>query len=461
MKNKKTLFLIPDGVGIRNFLYSDILKHLKQEAQFVFWSSLPKEAFREVGQFFEIEIEHQKIKLLPENLQTRLYRETATFARLNYNSQKIRNKTILGNWKKQNKNFKLRQLYNIAEFIGKWASKKYNRILVLEQKSRKNWSQTIIKNYKNELKQINPTSIFITHQRVASLMPICIAAKELNIPIVSAIYSWDNLPKARLNVLADKYLVWSDYMKDEMRLYYPEINSDDVIVTGSPQFEFYYQSERLISREVFAKKYGLDASKKWICYSGDDTLTSPYDQDYLKDLAESIKNDKNIQILFRRCPADFSNRYDEVLKKYKDLIIAVNPEWHTTKTGWNTFFPKVSDVNLLVNVAYHCNVVINVGSTMAHDFAVFDKPCLYINYDQPQSHNWSVKLVYQFQHFRSMKGLDAVGWINNKEEIKDKVLLALHHPEQVGKDRKKWLEKIILHPLEESSKRIAQILLKG
>jgi hypothetical protein len=41
-------------------------------------------------------------------------------------------------------------------------------------------------------------------------MPICIAAKELNIPVITAIYSWDNLPKARLAVQADKYIVWSD-----------------------------------------------------------------------------------------------------------------------------------------------------------------------------------------------------------------------------------------------------------
>ena len=46
MENKKkVLFIIPDGVGIRNYLYSDIITNLKDKAEIVFWSSLPKEAF--------------------------------------------------------------------------------------------------------------------------------------------------------------------------------------------------------------------------------------------------------------------------------------------------------------------------------------------------------------------------------------------------------------------------------
>lgn len=460
-KNKKILFLIPDGVGIRNFLYSDILKNLKQEAQFVFWSALPKDAFKEIESVYQYDIEYFEVPNLIENIQTRLFREAATFARLSYNSNKVNNKTILGNWRKQNKSFKLKQLYNIAELIGAWSSKKYHRIITLEELSKKKWPTSIIEKYKNELKKVNPTSIFITHQRVASLMPICIAAKELNIPVVSAIYSWDNLPKARLNIQADKYIVWSEYMKEEMRVYYPEIPSDDIIVTGTPQFEFYNQPERLMSRNNFAQEYGLDPSKKWICYSGDDILTSPYDQEYLKDIAESVLDKNEIQILFRRCPVDFSNRYDRVLNNHKDKIISVNPKWNLPDKdkNWGYVFPKIEDVDLLVNVVHHCELVINLGSTMAHDFAMFDKPCLYINYDQKQSEKWSVKTIYNFQHFRSMSGFDAVGWLNNKEEIRTKITLALEKPEATGKDRQKWMQKIIQHPIHNASSQIANLLL--
>lgn len=463
MKNKKVLFLIPDGVGIRNYLYSDVLKHLKDESHIAFWSPLPEVAFEEVKTLHKIEVQYKTIKFATEGILTRLFKESSTYARLLYNSRIVKNDTILVNWRKENKNFKLRQLYSLAEVIGLWASKKYQRILNLELQSKKYWKRSLIEHYKNELELFKPTSIFITHQRVAALMPICIAAKELDIPVITAIYSWDNLPKARLAVQADYYIVWSDYMKEEVHLYYPEIPPARVIVSGTPQFEFYFKEDLFETRATFASKCGLNPAKKWICFSGDDKTTSPNDPLYLKDVLEAIENDNKlneIQLIFRRCPADFSDRYDSILKEYEN-IVSINPLWHTTQTGWNFFFPKYDDVKLLVNLALHCDLVINVGSTMAHDFAILNKPCLYLNYKHNENSHWSSETVYQFQHFRTMQGLDAVGWLNSAEEIAEKINLALTHPEQVGKDRKKWLEKIVQHPLEENSKKIAQVLLNS
>lgn len=463
MKPKKVLFIIPDGVGIRNYLYSDVITNLKDKAEIVFWSSLPKEAFQETFTLHDIQVEYKKIELPAENLLTRLYRESATFARLVYNAKKQNNYTILNNWNKNGKGFKLRFLYTFSEKFGNWASKKYSRILRLEEKNRSFWSRKVVDDIKNELQKLQPTSILITHQRIASLMPLCIAAKELGIKVITAIYSWDNLPKARMAVWVDKYIVWSDYMKDEMAIYYPEINQEDVIVTGSPQFEFYFDKQKITSREDFAEKYNLDKNKKWICYSGDDKITSPYDPQYLEDIVKSldlIAESVRPQIIFRRCPADFSDRYDEVIQKNRNVIKIIDPLWNAdSKKRWGAFFPKVADVDMLVNLAMHCDLVINVGSTMAHDFSVFDKPCFYINYDQKNAINWSVKTIYSFQHFRSMPNLDAVGWLNSREEISEKIQLALEKPFEIGKDRKEWMKRIVKHPLEKNSILIANQLI--
>jgi hypothetical protein len=461
---KKILFIIPDGVGIRNYLYSDVLSHVIKEAAIAFWSPLPRNAFDKVKKLHAIEIDYKNITLNAESPLTRVFREAATFGRLLSNSLLTNNPTILANWNYKPKSLKQKLLNNGSMAIGSWASKKYKRILNLERRAQIFWKRSIIEEFKNDLLEFKPSSIFITHQRVSGLMPICIAAKELGIPIITAIYSWDNLPKGRLAVQADKYIVWSDYMKDEMKIYYPEINQEKVLVTGTPQFEFYFKKQLLLSRNDFAQKFGLDSTKTWICFSGDDTLTSPNDPMYLRDVASALgKNSKlsDIQIIFRRCPADFSARYDDVLTDFKS-IISINPQWHTTESGWNSFFPKYSDVSLLVNTASHCDLVINLGSTMAHDFAVFNKPCLYVNYNiKNQNLDWSTDTIYKFQHFRTMQNLEAVGWLNSSEEIGEKIIKALENPAAVGKDRKKWLEKIVQHPLQESSKNIANILLNN
>lgn len=460
-KKNKILLLFPDGVGIRNYLYSDVVQHLKKDAVLVIWSPLPEAAFEEVKTLHDLQFEFKQIVLQPENIVTRIFRESATFGRLMMNSTKTNNATILTNWNYHPKSLKLKFLNKISIYLGSWASKSYDRIVKLDSKAQNNWSQSIINKYKNDLEALNFSSIFIAHQRVAALMPICIAAKELNIPVITAIYSWDNLPKARMAVQADYYIVWSDYMKEEVHLYYPEIPPARVIVSGTPQFEFYFKEDLFETRATFASKCGLNPAKKWICFSGDDKLTSPNDPLYLKNVMDALVADNKlneIQLIFRRCPADFSDRYDSILKEYEN-IVSINPLWHTTQTGWNFFFPKYDDVKLLVNLAQHCDLVINVGSTMAHDFAILNKPCLYLNYKHNENSHWSSETVYQFQHFRTMQGLDAVGWLNSAEEIAEKINLALTHPEQVGKDRKKWLEKIVQHPLEENSRKIAHVLL--
>lgn len=461
MKKNKVLLIFPDGVGIRNYLYSDVINNLKVDSNLVIWSSLPEEAFEEFKILHNVPFEFKKIKFQPEGILTRIYRESATYGRLLHNSIKTKNKTILINWKHNPTGLKLKILNRVAVVLGGWSSKKYNRILDFEQRALNHWNRTLIEHYKNDLRSLKLTSIFITHQRVASLMPICIAAKELNIPVITAIYSWDNLPKARLAVQADTYLVWSDYMKEEMLLYYPEIPQKDVIVTGTPQFEFYMKESLIETKAAFATRYGLDVSKQWVCFSGDDLMTSPNDPLYLEDVVKAIKSDtrlNNVQLIFRRSPADFSNRYDEVLS-HSIEILSINPLWHTSETDWTSYFPKFADVSLLVNLAFHCDLVINIGSTMAHDFAILNKPCLYLNYNQNVNLDWKIEVVYNFQHFRTMQGIEAVGWLNTVEEIADKINLALTHPEQVGKDRKKWLEKIVQHPLEENSRKIAHVLL--
>jgi len=460
--DKHVLIILPDGVGIKNYLHSQIISYLKDSAKVTIWSPLPKEAFIEVKDIHKLDFEYKRIQLTPERTLARLYREAVAYARLKRNTVLKNNATILStNWRIKKNSLKTRILYHMAQTLGSYLSKDYSRLLKYEKKGIDNTSSVAIEKYANDLKVLKPTAIFITHQRVAGLMPICIAAKNLGITTTTAIFSWDNLPKARLNVSTDQYFVWSQWMKDEMKDYYPEISQEKVKILGTPQFEFYSDKKRLLERDIFAKQHGLDPQKKWICFSGDDQLTSPHDALFLRDVVEELVSEKdNIQIIFRRCPVDFSDRYDEVLKDYKGLVIAIDPEWNIeTETGWTGYFPKYSDVDLQINLVNHCELVVNLGSTMAVDFATFNKPCLYLNYDPIIDPNWSTKTIYAYQHFKSMEGFDAVGWINTKDSIKERVLSAINQPQSVAKERQEWIRRIVLHPIDKNSENIAKALL--
>lgn len=316
------------------------------------------------------------------------------------------------------------------------------------------------KKCKNVLEKERPDLLFCTNQRPVNAIAPLTAALDMGISTSTFIFSWDNLPKATMVVETDHYFVWSEYMKEELLNYYPNINVEQVFISGSPQFEPHYDLSLRQSRAVFFKEHGLDLSKKYICFSGDDITTSPDDPQYLNDLAEAVRKlnsegDK-LGVIFRRCPVDFSDRYDEVLKKHAKLIVPIAPKWEKAGEEWNSILPTKKDLELQVNTILHSEAVANVGSSMVFDFAVFGKPCLYINYEAETKNNpeWSPGKVYNFIHFRSMPTGEEVFWLNSKEEIEAKLEKALKNPEEKAEQAITWFKKINNSPADKASERI-------
>ena len=420
MQKNRLLLVFPDGVGIKNYFYSDVFQPLDNDLLlFHNFGSETLEYLRSIkaiaGDFV--------IPDYKESAKEKFLRELISLSRLKYNAALTNNQTLFDNWKPQQRSLALKLFYKSIAFASHFF-KSYSQILNLE----KRYEDAIRKNafydaIKVQLNAIRPNVIFCTHQRGLKMATIFAAAKDLQIPTVTVIYSWDNLPKARLALRADKYLVWSEYMKQELKIYYPEITESSISITGTPQFEFYNNPKYIIDKATFFERYKLDFNKKIICYSGDDVRTAPDDPKYLEDLASEMVAsgaDKDFQILLRRAPVDISGRFDSVVARYPDLIKVSPPLWEFNNAqGWHTIFPSIDDVALLVSTAYYCDVVINIGSTMAFDFSIFDKPCIFINYDQEHKidPNWSVEEVYNFQHFRSMPDKNAVFWLNSKKQV--------------------------------------------
>ncbi len=414
---KRVVLLIPDGTGIKNYLYSSVFKDDNFNISVLHGFNdttvdyLKQHTF--VSQF-------DKLPRFRESVIEKFFRERSQLLRLHYFKDLVNNETLVSNYRPKKNSLKKKLFYTAVSWRKR--VKSYDTIEKLDLR----YLELIKKNpvyarLKEQLKQLQPELLFCTHQRAIIAPYIFVAAQELGIKTATVIYSWDNVPKARLMLRADVYYVWSKYMKDEMSLFYPEINPDHIKISGTPQFDFYKDRSKLTTRELFAKQHNLNSSKIWLCYSGDDELTSPNDPFYLRDIANQLileGLDHQYQILFRRCPVDYSNRFDHVLKEFPELIKSVDPEWTDAGT-FASVFPRINDVDLLLNTVFHSEIVFNVGSTMAFDFLQFNKPSVYINYDIDNDVDWSVKTVYAFQHFRSMPDHDCVLWLNNINQLKN------------------------------------------
>lgn len=454
MPNKKIFILLPDGVGLRNFAFSNFYKiGLEKKFNITYWNNTPFD-LTSLG-FNEIKIKNPKSDPLTDS-----YKNARKHIELNLNIKKDNDRVYdTYRFPFSYKNTKA----SIKSYVARFLIALYNSEKGLEkirEKIKRRESKTdFYKHCLQTLQEEKPDFIFCTNQRpVLAIAPI-LAAKELKIPTGTFIFSWDNLPKATMVVETDYYFVWSEHMKLELQKYYPYIKEKQIFIVGTPQFESHFDENILVDRVQFFKKHNLDLNKKYICYSGDDFTTCPDDPQYLSDVADAVRsindNTNSLGILFRRCPVDFSNRYNEVLEKNKDLIVPVDPIWKKIGDEWNTILPTQEDVRLLTNTIFHTEMVVNLGSSMAFDYACLKKPCAFLNYDVPNriDSDWSVSKIYNYVHFRSMPNKNAVIWLNAADEISVKIKQALETNETL-ESVQSWFEIINQQPPEISSARI-------
>lgn len=456
MQNNKILILLPDGIGLKNFAFTSFYElGLEKGFDIKFWNNTPFD-LRKLG-INEIPIKYAKAHPLTDVLKI-----AQTRIELSQNIKRTKDE-VYDYYRFKSRNRGLKEFIKsvvVSTLILRNNSKnglvRIRKSIARQERKTKLYFDSLA-----TLEKEKPGMVFCTNQRIMLGVAPILAAQDLGIPTATFIFSWDNLPKGTKIIETDFYFVWSEHMKSELQFYYPYIAENQIKVTGTPQFEGHFQKDVIISKEAFFKQHTLDRDKKYICYSGDDSTTSPNDPTYLADLANAVlelnKKGYNLGIIFRRCPVDFSNRFDAVLAKYKDLITSINPQWKKVGEAWNTILPTKEDLVLQMNTIYYSEFVINLGSSMVFDFVAFDKPCGFINYDVSGGivPNWTVKKIYNFIHFRSMPSNEAVFWINNPDEMEQKILQMMSNDAaNVIKEAQKWFEKINQHPPQEASKRI-------
>lgn len=454
------LMIIPDGVSLRNFIYSSFLEQSEQVGIKLSILNLSG---------FDIKLEGITVHTIK---QKRLHPLTTVL-------KNVRKQLELQQFEQQFNNpiyrryvFKatvkdvkslLRLLLTKVFYV--WYLKFSNVSRLRKWINHLEQQTTYFKTCKSFIAQLQPDVVYNCSQRsVMSIAPIQ-AAKQLHIPTVGFIYSWDNLPKSTLDVETDHYHVWSDYMKRELLQYHPFIKPAQITVTGTLQFEFHFNKVLLQDRAAFLSSYGLDPAKKYLCFSGDDITTSPHDPQYLEDVAKVIRelNQEKDQwhMIFRRCPVDFSNRYDTVLQAYANEITPIAPKWQRLANSWDAVLPLEEDNALLLNTVAHCELVINLGSSMVFDAACQSTPCAYIAYNtEGVALQKDVQTIYKYIHFQTMPKEAPVFWIKDQESLKAVLDDLDKQSTSVLQQAKQWFETINSLEAESASQCIVNAIAK-
>lgn len=451
MSIPKTLILLPDGIGLRNFVYSNFNQlGASQGYSLRYWNATP---------FIldDYQCDELKLRGKPKSKTDILKRANIELTLSNFKLKT--GNAVFSDYRFAPATKTIRQ--KIKNTLVKWYTWKYkNNLTGLRKQLQQSERHSLY--YKQclaTLKKEQPSMVFCTNQRPVNAIAPLTAARDLGIPTATFIFSWDNLPKATMVVETDYYFVWSEHMKNELLHYYPYIHNEQIIVTGTPQFEMHFDTSLKQSRVEFCKTHMLDPSKKYICFSGDDITTSPHDPQYLKDVAETVrqlnKQQDNWRILFRRCPVDCSARFDEVLQEYVTEIVDLPPLWEKIGAEWNTVLPTKADNVLLLNTVAHSELVINVGSSMVFDAVCQNTPCCYIAYN-PEGIilQKDINTIYKYIHFQSMPKEAPVFWLKNKKELPAILTNLDLNKKNTLVAAKTWFQTINQHPPQKASERI-------
>jgi hypothetical protein len=322
-----------------------------------------------------------------------------------------------------------------------------------------------VERYREIFSEVEPAAVFCTSQRPTTVLPAVLAAKAMGIPTVAFVFSWDHLTtKGRIAAPFDFYMVWSRHMRSELLRYYPEIPPETIHIVGTPQFDPYADRSLLWTREEFCWRIGADSGRKLLCYSGGDIATCPEDPKHLEALAAHVRSGRirgNPQVLLRPVPVDNGSRYDDVCRRYPE-ILRLQPQWvHAEPGNWTRVLPTAEDVQFLTNLTHHVDVNLNLGSTMTLDFGLHDRPVVNVAFDCSDPPVFGMPVwdyYYNYEHLRPIVELGTTRIARTREQLADHVNAYLQNPALDREGRRRLAEMQVDVPPGESGRCIVNVL---
>ncbi len=315
--------------------------------------------------------------------------------------------------------------------------------------------------YLDLLKKMQPSLVFNgshVHSRVAT--QAVQAAQWLKIPTATFIFSWDNLTsQGRIMLPYDYYLVWNDQLKRQLLSIYRNIKSEQVFVTGTPQFDFHFRPEFYQTREEFCRECGLDPEKKTVLYTTGMANHMPGEELIVEEIADLLRETGGgaAQLLVRVYPKDLTGRFEKLKARRPDILFQ-QTAW---EKSWLT--PRFEDSYALVNALRHCALGINIASTVSLELCMFDKPVINVGYNPPNLDAKTHRFVdfYDFDHYRPLVASGAVELARSPRQTRDLLAKCLAEPARRSSERQELIEKMFGATLDgKSAERVAETLLK-
>lgn len=115
------------------------------------------------------------------------------------------------------------------------------------------------------------------------------SALTMGIPTGLCVHSWDNLTnKGLIRLRPDQVYVWNEMMKTEA-IELHGMSPDDVVVTGAPVYDQWFNRSPSTTRAEFCAKVGLPADRPFVLYLCSSAFIAPNESDFVTEWIRAVR----------------------------------------------------------------------------------------------------------------------------------------------------------------------------
>ena len=303
---------------------------------------------------------------------------------------------------------------------------------------------TSAQHYEEVFDKYKPDLVIVTRVLNYSLdYPILRMADKKKVPIIACVSSWDNLTSKGFFPFSIKSLVvWNTILANEaMDLFF--FPKKDIFISGIPRYDLFFRREGFQSRETFFEAFKLDPNKKLILYGTgskttgrtplDETTPEPEIVGFIADAMNNNQLSHPSQMLVRLHPQANPDHYKFLYDKENVTVHIPGRD----VSFQDRLFSKNDDIEYAESLL-HSDLIINFGSTVSIDAAVFDKPIICVNFDfrGERPYKYSMTRLYDFDHYKKLVDLGGIRLSKSREDLISDINRYLMDPtlDKAGRD---------------------------
>jgi CDP-glycerol glycerophosphotransferase (TagB/SpsB family) len=265
-----------------------------------------------------------------------------------------------------------------------------------------------------------------------------IHARELGIPVICQMLSWDHVTSKGTPLLMPDYFVsWGPMMTKELVDIYG-FPQQQIYECGVPHFDVYFRKDNLKPRHRLMPELNLSPEQPYIFYGMVNPLFCPNELEIVAWLADRVNNHAFAQpcaLIIRPHPQTIRGYYarnaQELARLYAltgPRVAIDSPPVLSDRLAWD--MPK-SDMHHLASLLHNSAMFLSAGSTLALEACILDRPVINIGFDgwDELPYNQSARRGLDYAHIVKLLTLGGMRVARSFDELAGHINAYLENPD--------------------------------